>query len=143
MIANTTGGPKSQIQFQNMWHAVDAHSTETYRGTVNVEKKLLEKKPGEKCPRHNYCYTIDFDVTPHLLRHAYITNLILAGVNIKTGQYLASHADPKVTPKPSVYAQFTPKKHLISTLSSGFFSISDFKYQNNVFKKTTKNKKST
>ena len=29
-------------------------------------------------------YTLDFDVTPHQLRHTYITNLLYAGVDPKT-----------------------------------------------------------
>lgn len=44
----------------------------------------------------NY-YTLDFDVTPHLLRHTYITNLLYAGVDPKTVQYLAGHENSKTT----------------------------------------------
>ena len=42
-------------------------------------------------------YTIDFVVTPQMLRHTYITNLIYAGVDLKTVQYLAGHENSKVT----------------------------------------------
>ena len=42
-------------------------------------------------------YTIDFDVTPHQLRHTYITNLLYAGVDPKTVQYLAGHENSKTT----------------------------------------------
>ena len=42
-------------------------------------------------------YTLDFDVTPHQLRHTYITNLLYAGVDPKTVQYLAGHENSKVT----------------------------------------------
>ena len=42
-------------------------------------------------------YTLDFNVTPHLLRHTYITNLIHEGVDPKTVQYLAGHENSKVT----------------------------------------------
>lgn len=42
-------------------------------------------------------YTLDFNVSPHLLRHTYITNLIHAGVDPKTVQYLAGHENSKVT----------------------------------------------
>lgn len=41
--------------------------------------------------------TLDFNVTPHLLRHTYITNLIHEGVDPKTVQYLAGHENSKVT----------------------------------------------
>ena len=36
-------------------------------------------------------------MTPHQLRHTYITNLIHAGVDPKTVQYLAGHENSKVT----------------------------------------------
>lgn len=42
-------------------------------------------------------YTMDFQVTPHQLRHTYITNLIYASVDPKTVQYLAGHENSKVT----------------------------------------------
>lgn len=42
-------------------------------------------------------YTLDFDVIPHLLRHTYITNLLYAGVDSKTVQYLAGHENSKTT----------------------------------------------
>ena len=42
-------------------------------------------------------YTLDFEVTPHQLRHTYITNLLYAGVDPKTVQYLAGHENSKTT----------------------------------------------
>ncbi len=36
-------------------------------------------------------------MTPHQLRHTYITKLILAGVNIKVVQYLAGHENVEIT----------------------------------------------
>lgn len=41
--------------------------------------------------------TLDFKVTPHLLRHTYITRLCQSGMDIKKIQYLAGHSDIKVT----------------------------------------------
>ena len=61
-------------------------------------KKQFKPKPGQKCVnRDHITYCLDFDVTPHLLRHTYITNLIHAGVDPKTVQYLAGHENSKVT----------------------------------------------
>lgn len=40
---------------------------------------------------------MDFEVTPHQLRHTYITNLLYAGVDPKTVQYLAGHENSKTT----------------------------------------------
>ena len=42
-------------------------------------------------------YVLAFEVTPHQLRHTYITNLIAAGVDPKTVQYLAGHENSKIT----------------------------------------------
>ena len=39
----------------------------------------------------------EFDITPYILRHTYITSLLLAGVDIKTVQYLAGHERAKIT----------------------------------------------
>ena len=36
-------------------------------------------------------------MTPHQLRHTYITNLIHASVDPKTVQYLAGHQNSKIT----------------------------------------------
>ena len=38
-----------------------------------------------------------FDIILYVLRHTYITNLLLAGVDIKTVQYLAGHERAKIT----------------------------------------------
>ena len=45
----------------------------------------------------NITYSMDFSVTPHQLRHTYITNLIHAGVDPKTVQYLAGHKNSRTT----------------------------------------------
>ena len=42
-------------------------------------------------------YSLDFHVTPHQLRHTYITNLLYMGVDPKTVQYLAGHKNSKTT----------------------------------------------
>lgn len=42
---------------------------------------------GEKARNNGHVvYSLDFDVTPHQLRHTYITNLIYASVDPKTVQ---------------------------------------------------------
>ena len=57
----------------------------------------VEAKLGEKSKHGNCVYSIDFEVTPHILRHTYVSNLLLAGVDIKTVQYLAGHEKSKTT----------------------------------------------
>ena len=61
-------------------------------------RKRFKPEPGQRCVnRENIVYCLDFTVTPHQLRHTYITNLIYAGVDPKTVQYLAGHENSKVT----------------------------------------------
>lgn len=53
---------------------------------------------GERARNNGHVvYSLDFDVTPHQLRHTYITNLIYASVDPKTVQYLAGHENSKIT----------------------------------------------
>lgn len=53
---------------------------------------------GEKARNNGkVVYSLDFEVTPHQLRHTYITNLIYASVDPKTVQYLAGHENSKIT----------------------------------------------
>jgi len=58
---------------------------------------LREKKLGETVRNSKVQITIDFGVTPHILRHTYITNLILSGANVKVVQYLAGHSKVETT----------------------------------------------
>ena len=61
---------------------------------------------GEKASHNGkVVYTMDFVPTPHQLRHTYITNLLLAGVDVKTVQYLAGHEHARITL--DIYAHLT------------------------------------
>ena len=51
---------------------------------------------------------VDFHVTPHLLRHTYITELCASGMDIKKIQYLAGHATVQMTL--NVYSHVTQNK---------------------------------
>ena len=66
--------------------------------TGERRKVPVEKVLGETVRNHpGVTVSIDFSVTPHILRHTYITRLILGGMNVKHVQYLAGHADPQMT----------------------------------------------
>lgn len=102
VIANSKGGPLAYSQFQSLWNYIKIRSTKerTIYRYVNGQaiKKRFKPEPGQKCVNRNHItYCLDFDVTPHLLRHTYITNLIHAGVDPKMVQYLAGHENSKVT----------------------------------------------
>ena len=105
VLAKADGSPWSYTTFTNAWHAVEARSIGTVKRkrkdpitgeTVTVE---TAKRLGDKIRNHNAVVSIDFVVSPHILRHTYITRLILGGVPLKRVQYLAGHADPTVTIK--------------------------------------------
>lgn len=59
--------------------------------------ELLQASAQETNGLYRIVYALDFTVTPHQLRHTYITNLIAADVDPKTVQYLAGHENSKVT----------------------------------------------
>ena len=85
VIAQADGSPLTYSAFRSRWYAIEARSTASGR---ELGAKIRNKK---------IWVTIDFPVSPHTLRHTYITRLILGGVDLKRVQYLAGHADPKVT----------------------------------------------
>ena len=109
VFANRTGGPLSYTQFRHLWHTVESRSVgeRTYYKYTDGKKVqfTVKAEKGERAKCRKYSYTIDFEVTPHLLRHTYITNLLLAGTDIKTVQYLAGHEKSKTTL--DIYAHLT------------------------------------
>lgn len=110
VIANRDGGALSETQWRRVWNYVIVRSTKerTYYRYVNGQKiaHTVSPQKGEADKRNKkVVHTIDFDVTPHQLRHTYITNLLLAGIDVKTVQYLAGHKHAKITL--DIYAHLT------------------------------------
>lgn len=102
VIADSEGQPLSYSQFQRVWKYIEVRSTKerTYYKYINgqaIKKPVRGELGASPVNNPNIVYTIDFDVTPHLLRHTYITNLIYAGVDSKTVQYLTGHENSNVT----------------------------------------------
>lgn len=93
--------PLTKIQFRRLWDLVSKRQAKErvyYRYINGVKTPFkVEAKLGEKSKHGNCVYSIDFEVTPHILRHTYVSNLLLAGVDIKTVQYLAGHEKSKTT----------------------------------------------
>ncbi len=125
VIADRNGLPQTETQFRNMWHTVICRTVKerTYKkylpdGTTEV--RTISPKKGDTASHRKYQYTIDFEVTPHILRHTYITNLLLAGVDVKTVQYLAGHERAKITL--DIYAHLTYNKptDLIEKVNKAF-----------------------
>lgn len=95
------GEAQTQTQFKNLWRIVDNRriGEKTYKIPYSKtnETATFVREKGAKSRGGAFHYTIDFPVTPHILRHTYITNLIMSGADLKTVQYLAGHADIKLT----------------------------------------------
>ena len=72
--------------------------------------------------KEDYLKTIslDFEVTPHQLRHTYITNLIYASVDPKTVQYLAGHENSKITMDIYAKAKYNRPKDVAPMLEHVF-----------------------
>ena len=85
VYGNEEGEPLSMTAFRRRWETIRARSTASGRAM------------GEKSRNHRVTVTLDFYPGPHLLRHTYITRLILGKLDLKRVQYLAGNADPQIT----------------------------------------------
>lgn len=97
VISSSDGQPWSMTAYRNAWRYITRRQTGTAKRTEHGETVLREKKLGETVRNSRVRITIDFAVTPHILRHTYITNLILSGANVKVVQYLAGHSKAEIT----------------------------------------------
>lgn len=125
VIANRDGEPLSGTQWQRLWKYITTRSTEErqyYRYSDGVKTIHTVKPELGKTAAHNgdVVYSIDFHVTPHQLRHTYITNLLLAGVDIKTVQALAGHEHAKITLDIYAHLTYNQPKDLISKVNKAF-----------------------
>lgn len=116
----------TETQFKNLWRIVKNRQIgeKTYRKSHlppgQIEKRTIERTLGGKARNSNVRYTIDFQVSPHILRHTYITQLILSGANLKRVQYLAGHSDPKVTLKIYTHLVDTSPRILADDVNKAF-----------------------
>lgn len=102
VISNSEGEPLSYTQYKRLWQYIVTRTAKErsyyrYEDGKRV-KHTINPKLGEKAAHNgNVVYSLDFEVTPHQLRHTYITNLIYASVDPKIVQYLAGHENSKIT----------------------------------------------
>lgn len=97
VVANSVGEAMSAQSFRKMWDVIRVRSVREITVTEDGIKKKKTLQIGDKVQNHKIEISLDFHVTPHQLRHTYITELILAGAPIKTVQYLAGHATVAIT----------------------------------------------
>lgn len=125
VVANRDGGPLTYTQFVRVWKYITTRSTKerTYVRYVNGQRIKHTVTPvlGEKAAHNNtVVYTMDFQVTPHQLRHTYITNLIYAMVDPKTVQYLAGHQNSKITMDIYAKVKYNRPRELAAVVNSAF-----------------------
>lgn len=84
---------------------------------------------GEKAAHNGkVIYSLDFDVTPHQLRHTYITNLIHSSVDPKTVQYLAGHESSKITMDIYAKVKYNKPDELAGVLTDAFAQWDEAEY---------------
>ena len=125
VVANSEGLPLSGTQFKRVWQYIVTRSLKerTYVRYINGQKivKTVTPKLGEKAAHNGkVVYSLDFDVTPHLLRHTYITNLIYASVDPKTVQYLAGHENSKITMDIYAKVKYNKPEQLVAVVNDAF-----------------------
>ena len=125
VVANSEGGPLSYTQFKRVWQYIVTRSTKerTYVRYINGQKIVHTVTPvlGQKAGHNRrVVYSLDFKVTPHQLRHTYITNLIYASVDPKTVQYLAGHENSKITMDIYAKVKYNKPEQLLSVVNEAF-----------------------
>ncbi len=125
VISNRDGEPLSYTQFRSLWKYIVTRTALPRKARKHVGGKdvyyTIYPKLGEKARNNGHVvYSLDFDVTPHQLRHTYITNLIHAGVDPKTVQYLAGHENSKITMDIYAKAKYNRPKDVAPLLEKAF-----------------------
>ncbi len=125
VVANRDGNPLSYTQFKRLWQYIVTRSTKerVYYRYENGKRvaHTVTPKLGEKAAHNGkVVYSLDFEVTPHQLRHTYITNLIHASVDPKTVQYLAGHQNSKITMDIYAKVKYNQPDDLITALTAPF-----------------------
>ena len=115
----------SYTQFKRLWQyvvtrTVKERSYYRYEDGKRV-KHTVTPVLGEKAAHNgNVVYSLDFEVTPHQLRHTYITNLIHSSVDPKTVQYLAGHESSKITMDIYAKVKYNRPDELVRTMGNAF-----------------------
>lgn len=96
VISMRSGTPLTKNAFRALWRIIDMRTIQEEADPETGKPQMQEL--GSSPKNHpGVVRTLDFHVSPHLLRHTYITRLFDAGMDLKTVQYLAGHATPDMT----------------------------------------------
>ena len=125
VVANRDGEALSYTQFKRLWQYIGTRTAKE-RSYFRYEdgrrvKHTVTPVLGEKAAHNGkVVYSLDFDVTPHQLRHTYITNLIHSSVDPKTVQYLAGHESSKITMDIYAKVKYNRPDELVAALNGAF-----------------------
>lgn len=125
VVANRDGEPLSYTQFKRLWQYIVTRTAKEriyyrYENGQRVQH-IIQPVLGEKAAHNSkVVYSLDFEVTPHQLRHTYITNLIHASVDPKTVQYLAGHESSKITMDIYAKVKYNRPEELVGALTGAF-----------------------
>lgn len=89
VVPAANGGNATPQTVKNLMKIVERRRASN---VVALDQEVQKQPRGPKVER-----TLDFRITPHQLRHTYITTLCQSGMDIKKIQYLAGHSDIKMT----------------------------------------------
>lgn len=93
------GEAHSASSYRRAWEDITEQEIKpvTYKSNRTGEPVTRELAAGDKVPYRRAVACLDFHLTPHILRHTYITELFLSGADVKTVQYLAGHSSVQIT----------------------------------------------
>ena len=125
VVADSNGEPLSYSQFQRVWQYIVVRTAKPryrYKYVNGQSIKILVNPTLGEHQKNNpkIVYSLDFDVTPHQLRHTYITNLLYAGVDPKTVQYLAGHKNSKTTMDIYAKIKYNKPEQLCGEVNAAF-----------------------
>ena len=93
------GEAHSASSYRRAWEDITEREIKpvTYKSNRTGEPVTRELAVGDKVPYRRAVACLDFHLTPHILRHTYITELFTSGADVKTVQYLAGHSSVQIT----------------------------------------------
>ena len=120
VVPNRDGDPLSYTQLKRLWQYIVTRTTKerVYYRYENGKRVQHTVTPvfGEKAAHNgNVIYSLDFEVTPHQLRHA--------GVDPKTVQYLAGHENSKTTMDIYAKVKYNKPEELFGVVNCAFHQV--------------------
>ena len=118
VIPGSDGNVITHSSMRRLWGIVDDRTLPEYlpKSRIRDYRTDATEEKGKKAP--NAKKTIDFTVTPHILRHTFATNLVASGLDIKKIQYLTGHSDITVLLKIYAHVRENSPEELADMINS-------------------------